>query len=179
MSSTTDSKLSLEKITIYNFESVIALHTFPRQKKFIPTNAYSLIQAQFYKGAWKRAIYLDGKPIGFVMLYVAKAKTEKEIFLWRFMISKNYQKDGNGTKAFTLVLDHIRKNWPMATTLKSCFVNGAGSPGKFWVKKGFKIQEQTEEDLKNGEIPILMEIKKKPRNSTLKRKKHKPEHRVT
>jgi diamine N-acetyltransferase len=175
----TESKLSLEKITVNNFDSVISLHTFPRQKRFIPTNSYSLIQAQFHKGAWKRAICLDGKPIGFVMLYVAKAKTEKEIFLWRFMISRHYQKDGNGTKAFNLVLEHIRKTWPSVNLIKSCFVKGPGSPGKFWIKKGFKIQEQTEEDIRNGEIPIQMEIKKKPRHSTVKRKKHRPEHRVT
>lgn len=153
-------KITLEKITGANYDAIITLYTYPRQKKFIPTNAYSLIQSMFWKGAWKRAIYADGVPIGFVMLYTAKAKTEKEIFLWRFMIAKQYQKGGYGSRSLKVVLEHIRKTWPRVTTLKSCYVPGSGSPGKFWLKKGFKHVEQTEEDRKNNEIPIVMELKK-------------------
>lgn len=154
--------LSLEKITSSNFLAVLGLHVKPKQRRFIPTVSYSLIQSMFHRPTWKRAIYKDGAPIGFVMLDLSKAKAG-EIFLWRFMIDKNHQKDGNGAKAFKLLMDHIKKTWPKVDKLTSCFIPGRGGPHMFWVKRGFTVLPPTEDDRKEGVIPLEMAIVRRKR----------------
>lgn len=147
--------LTLEKITASNFDAALALKTKPTQAKFCPDNAYSLVQAQFHKGTYRRLICADGVPVGFVMLYVAKAKSEGEIYLWRFLMDGKSQGRGYGAKAFDLLMRRIVKAWPSVTIIKSCFIRGRGGPEKFWLRRGFKIDGPPVGD----EVPMSLNVK--------------------
>lgn len=145
-------KLTLERVTLANFEQVLGLRTKRSQKDFCPDNAYSLVQASFYgQTAWRRMIRADGVPVGFVMVYTGDLKKDGSLFLWRFLIDGRQQKHGYGRQAFDLVLSRIRKAWPKATTLKSCFVRGEGGPEGFWLSRGFRITD-------NAEAPVGHEV---------------------
>ena len=60
--------LELRVITEENLDDVLDLKVKQDQEQFVASNLVSLAQAYAYKAAWPRAIYLQDKTVGFVML---------------------------------------------------------------------------------------------------------------
>lgn len=146
--------VKLVEINMDNLDEVCALSKTltPEQAECVAPNVYSVAQAHFCGDlAWFRAIYLDDKPIGFVMidydeddeLYDVIAKPfndEKEVLpyvgLWRFMIARDFQNKGYGKQALDIITDKCR-NEGKKLMYTSC-VMAEVSPYKFYMKYGFK-----------------------------------------
>lgn len=136
------SKIKLKKVTEKNFDSVVKLSDSltDYQKKCVAPNMVSLAQAYVNgKRAWARAIYLGSKPIGFVMLALWDNDIPKEdlpaYYLWRFMISYEYQKKGYGTDVLDLILEKCIKNG-IRYLYTSCETEGE-QPYNFYINYGF------------------------------------------
>ncbi len=107
--------VTLQPITQSTLRQVLALSVSPEQANYVAGNAVSLAQALFHPEAWYRAICLDAAPAGFVMLEdplllpVPPEKPEPSLWLWRFMIDRQFQGRGIGKRALGLVVDHARR----------------------------------------------------------------------
>ncbi len=62
--------ITLEEITEDNTGSVLALRLAPGQERFVTSVPDSLAEADEYPqgNPWFRAVYAEGRPVGFVML---------------------------------------------------------------------------------------------------------------
>lgn len=111
----------------------------PVQRTMVADNSISIAQAHFSECAWFRAIYLDKKPIGFIMTHTGSDYDDgidvPGIFLWRLMIAKEYQGSGYGKKAIELLVQHLKANGVNQLST-SCEV-GDGSPEGFYRRLGF------------------------------------------
>jgi len=132
---TSEAKVSLEKITKENLSKILALRVTDGQTAFVADNATSIAEAYFTEQAWFRAVFADGIPVGFVMLYMDKNKSE--YYVWRFMIDRKHQRNGHGFKAMKMVIDYV-KELPNAKELSISYVPSEGNPSPFYRKLGFK-----------------------------------------
>lgn len=80
--------MSLEprEVTKATVREVCALEVHDEQRGYVASNALSIAQAYFEPSAVFRAVYLDGRAIGFVQW--READTPDTVVLWRFMIDR-------------------------------------------------------------------------------------------
>jgi len=135
-------KISLKRITNKNFNEVVKLSDTlsDYQKKCVAPNVVSLAQAYVNKKkAWPRAIYLGKMLIGFIMLALWDEDIPKEdwpaYYVWRFMITKKYQKQGFGTKVLDIIKEKCIKD-NVKSLYISCEMDG-NQPYDFYIKYGF------------------------------------------
>lgn len=139
-----NSVVTLTEITRSSIGSVLALDVVPEQRRLLATNAESIAEAHFEKGAWFRAIEADGAPVGFVMLFdpsrpgatIEADDRPDELMLWRFMIDHRYQRRGYGRAALDLIVAHARTR-PGIARIVSSYVPGEGGPRDFYLGYGF------------------------------------------
>ncbi len=152
---TTDCVVTLTEVTRASFRAVLALDVAPEQRRLVATNAESIAQAYFEKGAWFRAIEAHGTPVGFVMLFdpttpgaIGEEEFQKgDIWLWRLMIDHRHQRQGIGRKVLDLVVAHARER-PGISRLMSSYVPGDDGPRDFYLRYGFS---ETNVDTADGE----------------------------
>jgi diamine N-acetyltransferase len=137
--------VELREVTAETVRAICRLQVAPSQRRFVAPNAVSFAEALFEPKAWYRAVYADGVPAGFAMLYVDVETPE--YFLWRFMVADGLQGLGYGRRALELVVDHVR-TLPGATELLTSWVPGTGSPEGFYLAFGFEPTGKVDE----GEI---------------------------
>lgn len=145
------SQLKFMPINNENFGAVCALSQTltAEQKKCVATNERSLAQAYVnIDVAWPRAIVLGDEPIGFVMLsYDDEDIPEKDLpalYLWRFMIAKDYQSKGYGKEAMDLLIAKAREEG-FKTFYTSCDMKGP-MPYQFYIKYGFIDTGEKDDD---------------------------------
>jgi diamine N-acetyltransferase len=135
------SRVSLREITDQNREAVLALRIAPAQEGYVSTIADSLEEAlETPEGnPWYRAIYADGRPVGFVMLSWNVTPDPPRIigpwFLWKLLIDEHHQGRGYGRQAVKLVADIAREQG--ASEIMTSCVAGEGSPEPFYEHLGF------------------------------------------
>ena len=103
--------VELKEVTIDNFEDVVDLELDEGQKDYLPDNTYSIAESKLFPTYQPRAIYSNGKVVGFLMYKSAADEghpDEYEIF--RFMIDRRYQRTGVGRKAMELAINEIKSN---------------------------------------------------------------------
>ncbi len=142
--------VTLRVITRDNVDAVLALKVAPAQNQFVAPNAWSLAEAQFYEESWHRAIYADDELVGFVLLWDdtlgrQPAAAEPQVSIWRLMIDQRFQRQGHGQQAVLQVMDYARSR-PGVQTLQTSFVPGEGSPGDFYLRLGFELTGEVDED---------------------------------
>ena len=112
-------QIHIEKVTWDNIDGILKLKVAKDQKGYVASNSDSIIDAYFAmtedgKSVFPFGIYLGEKPVGFLMISYNCIWRENldfvkdSYYIWRFMIDKNYQKNGYGTEALKLALDFIR-----------------------------------------------------------------------
>lgn len=151
---TPQSTVSLADVTRDSVGAILDLKLSPEQRRFVASNAVSIAQAHFEKGAWFRAIEADGTPVGFVMLLdptipgaIGKDDFQpRDIWLWRLMIDHRQQGRGIGRKALDLIVAHARSR-PGIGRLMSSYVPGDDGPRDFYLRYGFS---ETGEDTDDG-----------------------------
>jgi diamine N-acetyltransferase len=140
----TSASINLQEITEDNLVPVLKLAVHKDQERFVSVNSVSVAQAHFHPTAWFRAIYAGDKPVGFVMLDIDPLK--EVYYLWRFMIDVRHQGKGYGAQAISLIIDHIRKNYPAAKAITLSYVPADGSAEPFYRKFGFLPTGEMDED---------------------------------
>ena len=114
-----EDKIELRKIGLENVWKTVKLKVNPEQETFVASNVESIIEAYATQAdgyiAIPLTIYCGDTPVGFVMLgYGDTGEDEVPDYamnnycLWRFMIDKNFQRQGLGRKALNAVLDYVR-----------------------------------------------------------------------
>ena len=132
-----DAVVSLRAITEETLRPILGLsrQMLPGQDKMVAPNAISIAQAHFNNKAWFRGIYAADIPVGFVMLYDDKDKSE--YFLWRLMIAGPHQGKGYGRQAMHQLIEYVRGR-PDATELLASYVPIPGGPWPFYESLGFE-----------------------------------------
>ncbi len=92
---------------------------------------------------WPRIIHADGEPVGFVMME-EPTPTMPEPYLWRLLIDRRHQSRGIGARVLEQVIDQCRE-WG-ATSLLVSYVEGVGSPERFYTGIGFVPTGEYDED---------------------------------
>ena len=104
-------------------------------------NATPIAQAHFEPAAWFRAIYAGDAPVGFAMRYdptrAANPERADRCFLWRLMIDARQHRNGYGAHAVRLLIAHARA-LPGVVAMDVSYFPGAGNPGDFYRKLGFR-----------------------------------------
>ncbi len=82
-------KLSFQSITAKNWQACTKLELNPSQKDFVPSNLYSIAEAQFYPDANSKAIYAGEELVGYVLF--GQDTESKAWRLFRLMIDQSQQ----------------------------------------------------------------------------------------
>jgi diamine N-acetyltransferase len=99
-------KIELRPITADNWKACIALAVDEAQQHFVPSNLYSIAEAQFYPEARSRAIYCSAQVlVGYVLYGIDGANGRWKVF--RLMIDRRYQGQGYGRAAMSYVIADI------------------------------------------------------------------------
>ena len=145
MKSEQELEVTLQEINEDTLWSILDLEVAEEQKKYVAPNAVSIAEAHFSEFAWFRAIYAGETAVGFVLLFIDEGEAEYD--LWRFMIDKRHQRQGIGTQALDLVIDHVSE-LPEAEDLTLSYLPGDGDPSPFFAKLGFQDSEEWVDDEK-------------------------------
>lgn len=133
--------IELREITDANRDAVIAIHGGPAEGRFVTSVADSIqAAAETPEGSpWYRAVYLDGEPVGFVMLSWDVTPRPPDIigpwFLWKLIVDERHQRRGIGRAIMEEVVRLIRAEG--ATELLTSHVIGEGGPDGFYERLGF------------------------------------------
>lgn len=133
--------IELRAITDANRDAVMAIHAGPAEGQFVSSVADSLAQAAEYPegSPWYRAVYLEGEPVGFVMLSWDVTPQPPDIigpwFLWKLIVDQRHQRRGIGRAIVEHVVRLIRAEG--ATELFTSHVIGEGGPEGFYERLGF------------------------------------------
>lgn len=155
------SPVALVEVTGKTVRRITSLKVAPSHQSFVTSNAISIAEAYFERGAWFRAIHAGETPVGFVMLFDpslpgAQAMDDgkpSDIWLWRYMIAEPFQRDGLGHKTLDLIVEHARSR-PGMTDMLASYVPGPGCPREFYLKYGFRETGRTCADGTENEISL-------------------------
>lgn len=132
----TSSVVTIRNITKDTFWEICQLSVTDEQKDFVDSVAESMAEANFHDSAWFQGIYADEEPVGFLMLDL-RLEEEKYV-VWRFLIDKRFQGMGFGSKALTLLIEHVKSETD-ANELLTSVVKKEGNPQEFYEKAGFQL----------------------------------------
>ncbi|WP_208278379.1 GNAT family N-acetyltransferase [Massilia oculi] len=128
--------VTLESVTIENFEALMDMELPPEQARFLASNAYSIAQAHYYPDWRPRAIYCDGVPSGFALYDVAGNDEPGHYAIYRLMVDHPRQNNGIGRRAMELLLAEIRGHAD-ARRITICYKPDNGTARRFYASFGF------------------------------------------
>jgi len=135
-------EVRLAEVTPDNLNAVFQLRTHKSQEAFVAPVARSLAQAlrpgQTADGKtivpWLRAIEADEVVVGFMMVALVDGR---DPYLWRLLVDRMHQRRGVATRAMDLLEDEARAMGGQYLTVG--FHDGRGSPGPFYLARGFEV----------------------------------------
>jgi len=134
-----NTKVRLVPVTAKNWKECVSLELAPDQQHFVPSNLYSIAEAQFYVAARSQAIYNEGHQIVGYALFGKDVFTNKwKIF--RLMIDKSYQGKGYGESAMREIIAQIA-NESDGTEILICYQDTNQAARQLYTKLGFVEQE--------------------------------------
>ncbi len=147
-------EVKLEKVTLDNYVAVFGLKVHPSQEDLVADNVSSLAEAYVSEHARPFALYAqendESQPVGFVMLS-DEDLPQGVIWVWRFMVGADLQRQGYGTAAMRAIIEHIR-SIPEATKILLSHCPKEGAAGPFYLQLGFSYNGE----LNDGEA--VMEL---------------------
>jgi diamine N-acetyltransferase len=145
-------KVYLEPVAVTNWKACIALKLAPGQEKFIPSNLYSIAEAQFYEHSRSTAVYNEENQLVGYALFGRDIFTNKwKIF--RMMIDKSYQGKGYGESAMKEIIEQISKQ-PDGSEILICYQDHNEVARGLYAKLGFVEQEIDVE----GKVTALLKL---------------------
>jgi len=134
-------EVRLVEVTPGNLTEVFNLRTHKSQEAFVAPMARSLAQALLpgeHEGKpiepWLRAIEADGEIVGFMMVALVDGN---DPYLWRLLVDRMHQRRGVASRAMDRLEDEMRAMG--AEYLGVGFGEGRGSPGPFYLARGFEV----------------------------------------
>lgn len=128
--------VTLEAVTIDNFEALMNMELPPEQAAFLASNAYSIAQSHYYPDYRPRAIYCNDVPAGFALYDVRGDDEEGHVAIYRLMIDHARQRQGIGRAAMILLLAEIRA-FPDAARISICYKPENANAQRFYASLGF------------------------------------------
>jgi diamine N-acetyltransferase len=141
--------VELREITSETVRAICELDVGAEQRSFVAPNAVSIAEAHFEPGHWMRAIYADGQPVGFVLIFDDPAEGH---FLWRLMIAEGHQRLGIGRRAMEQVIERWRELG--ATAARTSVVPANVGATRLYESLGFRLTG--EED--HGELVMRLDL---------------------
>lgn len=128
--------IELKEVTRDNWIDCIQLSLLPEQEGNVASNVDSIAESKFEPDNQLRAIYKDNQVIGFLAFCVENDPPDPELYwIFRFMIDKDFQGKGYGTKALNLVIDEIKQLG--AKRVQTMHKPKNKRAGKLYLKAGF------------------------------------------
>ncbi len=133
--------IELREINDANRDAVLGLHAGPAEGRFVSSVADSILEAAEHPegSPWYRAAYVDGEPVGFVMLSWDVTPQPPDIigpwFLWKLIVDERHRGRGIGRAIVERVVELIRAEG--ATELFTSHVVADGGPDGFYERLGF------------------------------------------
>lgn len=129
-------KVTLEAVTIDNFEALMDMELPPEQARYLASNAYSIAQAHYYPDYQPRAIYCDGEPAGFALYDISGDGEPGHYAIYRLMVDHQRQSSGIGRRALELLLAEIRA-CPDMRRISICYKPDNANARQFYASLGF------------------------------------------
>ena len=135
--------VSLREITVDNWQECIKLRVRDEQMTLVPSNVYSIAEAQFYPEGVPLAIY-DGQErmVGFVMYGVDVTSGKWKIF--RLMVDRAYQGRGYGRAAMRRVIERLAAQ-PGCDEILISYQPNNNAARQLYADLGFVEQEISDE----------------------------------
>ncbi|SFK16778.1 diamine N-acetyltransferase [Marinilactibacillus piezotolerans] len=150
--------LNIRPVTEDNWRAIVELKPLTDQKKYITSNAESLLES-FYETRYNWSVFglfKEEYPIGFTMIGAFNAEKEY-IWLDRFMIDGQFQGKGYGKKFLQLIVDYIQLKWQVKDIVLS-IVKENNQAKKLYETIGFIDTGRIDEE--NGELVMVLNVKK-------------------
>ncbi|QBE66620.1 GNAT family N-acetyltransferase [Pseudoduganella lutea] len=128
--------VTLESVTIDNFEVLMDMELPPEQARYLASNAYSIAQAHYYADWRPRAIYCDGIPARFALYDVTGNDEPGHYAIYRLMVDYPRQNQGIGRRAMALILSEIRA-CADARRITICYKPENATARRFYASLGF------------------------------------------
>lgn len=146
--------IRLQEVTKDNWIDCIHLSLHPEQEAYLASNVASIAESKFEPDNQLRAVYKDKKVIGFIAFCVEDDPPDPELYwIFRFMIDKDFQGLGYGTKALNLALEEIEQLG--AKRIHTMHKPKNEIAGKLYQKVGFSYIGH----LDDGDLLMEMNIK--------------------
>lgn len=145
--------IQFRNITEENFTAILRMRQAEGQH-FVSSNAESLAQAWLYRDhhdVYSFAIYDDETPVGFMQL--DEDLENKTMYLWRVMISAEYQGRGLGTAAVEKMISLVKGCGKYGRLELGCKPENAGAM-HIYQKLGFRLTGETE----HGEAGMRLDL---------------------
>jgi diamine N-acetyltransferase len=146
-------EVSLKPITVDNWKECVGLKVKDEQSNFVPSNLYSIAEAQFYPQAVPLAVYNEQEQmVGFV-LYGVDVESEKwKIF--RLMIDQSHQGKGHGRAAMEQVIGRLRAQ-PGCSEILIAYQADNDAARRLYASFGF-----IEETVRDGKVTARLDLSK-------------------
>ncbi len=142
----------LEPVTVENWKDCIALDIAPDQQHFVPSNLYSIAEAQFYPEATSSAIFNEDNQLVGYALFGREVQTQKwKIF--RIMIDQRHQNKGYGKAAMQKIIATIAQESDGHEILIAYQTNNQ-TARNLYATLGFHEQNMDE----NGKVTALLTL---------------------
>jgi diamine N-acetyltransferase len=146
--------VTLEAVTIDNFEVLMDMELPADQAAYLASNAYSIAQSHYYPDYRPRAIYCDGVPAGFALYDVRGDDEAGHYAIYRLMVNHPRQHQGIGRAAMALLLDEIRA-CPDVRRITICYKPDNANAQRFYASLGFVETGIDQRDEMVAEIRLL------------------------
>jgi len=145
-------KIHLKPVTAKNWKACIALELAPDQQNYLPSNLFSIAEAQFYEQARSRAIYNDqDQMVGYVLFGRDVLTNQWKIF--RLMIDKSHQGKGYGESAMRDIIEQTA-NESDGDEILICYQDSNQAARRLYAKLGFVEQEVDS----SGKVTALLKL---------------------
>jgi diamine N-acetyltransferase len=97
----------LRSVTAENWKACANLMLSKGQENFVPSNLYSIAEAQFYPQSRSRAVYANDDLVGYALYGIDETTGLWRIF--RLMVGEKFQGKGYGREAMKVILEDIKE----------------------------------------------------------------------
>lgn len=144
-------------VTDNNVDELIKLKTTEEQEKFVASVAKSLAQASVRPAGRPLGLYVNGQPVGFLLLWDARrdpdlAERADQLYIWRLVIDARFQRQGHGQAAMRWLIEEGRRIGVAGIGLSHVPENPVG---KFYEAFGFRYTGKVNE----GEHEMVLSLK--------------------
>jgi histidinol dehydrogenase len=148
--------LEVRRVTGANVQELLQIETSKEQEQFVASVARSLAEAAYRADAWPLGLYVDGGPVGLMLLRDKRCELEvedrkDEVYLWRLIIDARRQRRGYGQAAMRWLLSEALRMGVARIGLSHAIKNPVGP---FYERLGFRYTGKVDEWVREMVLPL-------------------------